>query len=76
MKKINLLILSLTISLAALTGVAFEQAASANLPGAGLGCEHLTGCTSTAACSGRGTASGCTITCMGGGEVTCPKGTD
>lgn len=75
MKKINLLILSLTLSLTALTGVAFEQTASANLPGP-IECGLLTGCLSHNTCSGRGTPNGCTIACADGATVTCPKGGD
>lgn len=73
MKKINSLIVGLTLSLVILLGIAVEQHVSANLPGPGLGCDDLTGCRSANTCDDRGQASGCTINCENGGTVTCPK---
>ncbi len=72
MKKINVLFAGLTLSFAILSGLAFEQTTSANLPAPGLGCDLLTGCLTSSSCPGRGTANGCTITCEHGGTVTCP----
>lgn len=69
MKKINALFMCLTISLAILSGVAFEQNTSAT---EGLNCNQLSGCRSTNSCGGRGTPTGCSIVCEGGGTVTCP----
>lgn len=73
MKKINMLIAGLMLSLVILTGVAMEQNVSANLPGGNLGCQELTGCKNNLSCGGPGTPNGCTIACEGGGSVTCPR---
>lgn len=36
-----------------------------------LGCDDLVGCQSHATCPGRGTPSGCSITCEGGAMIMC-----
>jgi hypothetical protein len=75
MRKVNLLIGVLALSFFILCGISIEQTVSANLPGGdGLGCDDLIGCKNTLNCGGvRGTPNGCTITCEGGGTITCPK---
>lgn len=70
MRKINALFLGLTLSLAILLGVAFEQNTLADEEG--LSCNLLTGCKSSHSCEDRGTPTGCKIVCAGGGTVTCP----
>jgi hypothetical protein len=69
MKTINALFIGFTLSLVVLVGLAFEQPTKAN---EGLECGLLTGCLSHNSCGGRGTPTGCSIVCEGGGSVTCP----
>jgi hypothetical protein len=73
MRKIKTLFVGLALSLVILSGIAVEQTISANLPGGDLGCQDLTGCKNLLSCGTRGTPSGCTIECEGGGTITCPK---
>jgi hypothetical protein len=72
MRKINALFVGLTLSLAILSGIAFEQITKANLPAPGLECEDLTNCTSGASCGGKGSATGCWILCENGASIRCP----
>jgi hypothetical protein len=41
-----------------------------------LACQDVSGCCGGAACNGPGTSSYCTITCTGGGSVTCSSFTN
>jgi len=41
--------------------------------GGGLECDDLTGCRGRAGCGGKGSASGCSITCADGATIECPK---
>lgn len=72
MKKINLLLLGLTLSLVALGMTILSPNAKALRAGsAGLGCSLLSNCTGAASCDGRGSVHGCVIVCEGGGGVVC-----
>lgn len=71
MKRVKMLILGLTLSLVSLSAIAIERIGYADP----LGCRNLTGCKNASQCGDRGTATGCTIQCEGGGTVTCPVGT-
>lgn len=66
MKKINLAIVALTLLLAFLSHTAMEVGAVAQLK-----CIDLTGCCGAAGCEGPGTATGCSISCAGGGSASC-----
>ena len=76
MKRINLLILTLTCSLFILIGVAGNQRTSA-FQGDSMGCSVLSNCTGSASCGSSGSAYGCNIVCSSGASVICPpKGGD
>ena len=38
-----------------------------------LACSTITGCCGSATCGGPGSVNGCTLTCAGGGTITCAK---
>ena len=71
MKKFKALIMVLTITFLAMTGIAIEQATDAQSE-PNLQCIDLTNCSGSASCNSSGTVSGCTITCRNGGTITCP----
>lgn len=73
MRKINMLLMSLTFSLVILLGMASEQNAKANLPGGEASCMDLASPCNRApySCAGKGTISYCSITCEGGGTIIC-----
>lgn len=71
MKKYTLIAVVLVLSLFNLAGALTDQT-SANL--GGLGCDKLAGCGSHASCNGRGSATGCNITCQDGTFIGCPLG--
>jgi len=73
-KKLNGALLSLTISLLILSGIAGSQIALAQGGEGDLGCSLLTGCTGTAHCDGRGTVTGCKILCETGPFISCGTG--
>lgn len=74
MKKFSLIIIVLVLSAFNLVGV-LSPSILADEEGK-LGCSSLTGCGSSASCSGRGTATGCNITCEDGSFVGCPKASE
>lgn len=66
LKKINMAIVALTLLLAFLSYTAAEVSAVAQLK-----CNDLSSCCGAAGCEGPGTNTGCSISCQGGGSVTC-----
>lgn len=69
MKKINFAIGALTLSLVLLSAGLFE----AKVQGSNLECSSISGCCGSANCGGPGTVNGCTLTCTGGGTISCAK---
>jgi hypothetical protein len=41
--------------------------------GGNMACADLSGCRGSASCGGKGTQSGCTITCEDGAVIICPE---
>ena len=72
MKKINLMIGALLLSLVALSYSALEVA-TIRAEAQNLTCIDLSNCCGSAACNSRGTVNGCTLTCDGGGTITCDR---
>ena len=72
MKKINLLIGALLLSLAALSYTALVGSA-VKAEAQNLTCIDMSNCCGSAGCNTPGTVSGCSLTCDGGGSVTCEK---
>ena len=72
MKKINLMIGALLLSLVALSYSALEVS-TIRAEAQNLTCIDLSSCCGSAACNSRGTINGCTLTCDGGGTITCEK---
>jgi hypothetical protein len=71
-KKINLLILGLTLSLVMLGTIVLEQQSAAQ--STDLGCRNIS-CKAGASCGGPGTPNGCQITCQNGATINCnPSG--
>ncbi len=66
MKKINFAILALGVLLAFQSHNLMETKVAAELS-----CQDVSTCCGAAGCQGPGTATGCSITCTGGGTVTC-----
>ena len=71
MKKFKALMLVLTITFLAMTGIAIEQATDAQGE-PNLTCIDLSNCGGSASCNSAGSVSGCTLTCYGGGTINCP----
>jgi hypothetical protein len=65
-KKINVVILAMTLLLVFLSYTAMEVGVAAQLK-----CRDLTSCCGAAGCEAAGTATGCIIQCQGGGRVLC-----
>jgi len=74
MKRLNVLLLGLTVSLILLSGIAGSRIAFAQEGEGDLGCSLLSNCLPGASCGGRGTVADCKITCEGGGTINCPLG--
>ncbi len=66
MKRINLAILAMGLLLVFQSYMMTEVKVSAELT-----CQDLSTCCGAAQCEGPGTPSGCSISCQGGGQVTC-----
>jgi hypothetical protein len=74
MKKINLAIIGLTLSMLILGVAVFEQQSSAQ--SSNLGCQNIN-CLAVASCGGPGTPNGCNISCQNGATIQCdPKPKD
>jgi hypothetical protein len=78
MKKVNMLILSLSFSFLALSFVAVERVGFAQheMGVEGLACSDLKGCLNSQSCGMRGTPNGCTLTCQDETVITCPKASE
>lgn len=70
MVKRNALVCALVLSTLVLGYAAFNPEPAK----AGLWCSQLRGCKGQAGCEDGGSATGCTITCTGGGQSVCEKG--
>ena len=71
MNRLNVSILGLALLFLGFSGVALEQASSAQTTN--LGCQAIS-CKATASCGTAGTTSGCNITCADGATINCdPK---
>ena len=69
MKKIDFAIGILTVLLLVFsTGLVERQVRGANLE-----CSSVSGCCGSANCGGPGSVSGCTLTCTGGGTISCAR---
>lgn len=66
MKKLNLAIMALGVLLAFQSYTLMETRA-----GAEMSCQDLSTCCGAASCQGPGTPSGCSLSCVGGGQITC-----
>lgn len=72
MKRINLLIGALSLSLAALSYTALVGSAM-RAEAQNLTCIDLSNCCGSASCGSPGTVNGCSITCDGGGTIACER---
>lgn len=72
MKKINLLVGALLLSLFALSYTALE-ASTVRVEAQNLTCIDLSNCCGSPSCGSRGTVNGCTLTCDGGGTINCER---
>lgn len=70
MKKIDFTISLLILSLLVVVsfGLLTPRVVQANLA-----CPDVEECCGSANCNGPGTVNGCTLTCLGGGTITCDR---
>lgn len=69
MKKIDFAISLMTLLLVVLSSSLVPPRVS----GSNLACPDLQDCCGSANCNGPGSVNGCTLTCTGGGTITCDK---
>lgn len=67
MKRINWAILAMSLLLGLQSFMMIDVRVTAQQ----LTCQDLTACCGAAQCDGPGTPSGCSLSCAGGGTVTC-----
>jgi len=77
MRKINSVLGLMALLLVLLSSLTLGKKALAQDEGivleSSLACRDVSGCCGSAVCNGPGTSSYCTITCAGGGSITCPS---
>ena len=69
MKKIDFAIALMSLLLLVLSSTLVER----RVTGANLECSSVNDCCGSANCGGPGSVNGCTLTCTGGGTITCER---